>query len=115
MIMFSHKGNIVKIYELSYFASDPTSTDSIHHVRKIVIPYKYVRLGLVKYFSLMGTFAIPPPNVPRTISNINMITSSTMPFDDTWNVSLESELDSYGGEMPLSPYESEYVAIQSCY
>ena len=43
-----------------------------------------------------------------------MITSNTMPFDDTWNVPLESELDSYGGEMLLSPFESAYVAVQSC-
>ena len=43
-----------------------------------------------------------------------MITSSTIPFDDTWNVPLESGLDYYGDEMPLSPYESEYIAVQSC-
>ena len=90
IIMFPHIGNIVKIDQLSYFASDPTSTDSIQHVGKTVIPYEDVGVGLIKDSALMGNFAMPPPNVPRIISNINMITSSTIPFDDTWNVPLES-------------------------
>ena len=34
VIMFPHKGNIVKIDQLSYFSSDPTSTYNIQHVRK---------------------------------------------------------------------------------
>ena len=87
--------------------------DSIQHVGKTIIPYEDVGLELVKYFSFMGTFAIPPPNIPRTITNINMITSRTMPFDDTWNVPLESELDYYGDEMPLSPYESDFSSTDT--
>ena len=31
----------------------------------------------------------------------------------TWVVPLESELDSFNGEMPLSPFEREYVAVKS--
>ena len=89
VIMFPHKGKIVKIDQLSYFSSDPTSTDSIQHAKKSVIPYEYVGVGLMKDSTLMGTFAIPPPNIPRTISNINMISSSKIPFDDTWIVPLE--------------------------
>ena len=38
MIMFPHKGNIVKIDQLSYFTSDSTSIDSIQHVGKLSIP-----------------------------------------------------------------------------
>ena len=64
MIMFPHKGNIVKIDQLSYFTSNPTSTNSIQHVKKMVIPHKDVGVGLVKDSSLMGTFAIPSPNLP---------------------------------------------------
>jgi len=59
----------------------------------------------------MGNFTMPPPNIPCTISNINMITSSTMPFDDPWIVPLESELDL--SEITLSPYELAYVVVQS--
>jgi len=39
LIMFPHKGNIVKIYQLSYYSSDPASTDSIQHIGKSTIPY----------------------------------------------------------------------------
>ena len=93
--MFPHQGNILKVDQLSYYSSDPTSTDSIQHVGKIAIPYKDVGVGLIKDYALLGTFSLPPPNVPRTIANINMITLSTVPFDDTWIVPLDSELDSF--------------------
>ena len=104
LIMFPHKGNIVKIDQLSYYSSHPASTDSIQHVGKTNIPYEDVGVGLVKDSALMGTFFMPPPNVPRTISNINMISSSTIPFDDSWVVSSESQIDSFNGEMPLNPF-----------
>ena len=79
----------------------------------MVIPYEDVGVGLLKDSTLMETFAIPPPNMPRTIANINMITSSTMPFDDPSIVPSESKLDYYGNEMPLIPYELAYVAMKS--
>ena len=63
----------------------------------------------------MGTFSIPPPHIPQIIANINMITSSKIPFDDPWNMPSESDLDYYGNEMPLIPYESTYVVVQSLY
>ena len=115
LIMFPHKGNIVKIDQLPYYSSEPASTNSIQHVGKSTIPYEDVGVGLVKNSTLMGTFSMPPPNVPRTISNINMISSSTIPFDDTWVVPSESKMDSFNGEMSLSPFEMAYVEVQSFY
>ena len=64
--------------------------DSIQHVGKTTIPYKDVGVGLIKDSTLLGTFSLPPPKVPHTIANISMITSSTVPFDDSWIVPLES-------------------------
>ena len=90
IIMFPHQGNIVKINHLSYYLSDPASMNSIQHVGKSTIPYEDVGVGLINDSTLMGTFSIPPPNVSRTIGNINIITSSTIPFDDPWKVPLES-------------------------
>ena len=78
LIIFPHKGKIVKIDQLSYYSSDPASTDSIQHVGKSTIPYEDVGVGLLKDSVLMGTFSMPPPNVLRTIANINMISSSTI-------------------------------------
>ena len=103
IIMFPHQGKIVKVDQLSYYLSDPTSTDSIQHVGKTTIPYEDVGVGLIKYSALMGKFSMPPPNVPHNISNINMITSSTIPFSDPWKVPSKSKLDSFNGRMPLSP------------
>lgn len=60
----------------------------------------------------MATFTIPPPNGSRNISNINMITSSIMSFDDPYIVPSEYELDYYGNEMHLSPYELAYLVVQ---
>ena len=37
LIMFPHKGKIVKIDQLSYYSSDPAS-DSIQHIEKSTIP-----------------------------------------------------------------------------
>ena len=56
---------------------------------------------------------MPPPNVPRTIANINMISSRTIPFDDPWIVPSESEMDSFNGDMPLSPFEIAYTMVQT--
>ena len=79
----------------------------------MVIPYEYVGVGLMKDSNLIGTFIIAPPSVLRKIYNINMISSITIPFYDTWVVPSESKLDSYNGEIPLSPFEYAYVAVQS--
>ena len=61
----------------------------------------------------MGNFSMPPLDVPCTISNFNMISSRTIPFDKTWVVCSESKMDSFNGEMPLGPFEMAYVAVQS--
>ena len=97
---------------MSYFSLESTSTDNIQHVRKSVIPYKDVSVGLMKDSALMGNFPIPPFNVAWKLANINMISSSTIPFDDTWTMPSELELDSFSDKMPLSPFELAYVAIQ---
>jgi len=42
-----------------------------------------------------------------------MITSDTIVYDDPWIIPSESEIDSFGDAMPLSPYEIAYQAVQS--
>ena len=42
-----------------------------------------------------------------------MITSDTIIYDDPWIIPFESEIDSFGNSMPLSPYEIAYEAVQS--
>ena len=42
-----------------------------------------------------------------------MISSDTVMFDDPWIIPSESEIDSFDGMMPLSPFEIVYQAVQS--
>ena len=81
----------------------------------MAIPYKDVGVGLVKYSSLLGTFSFPPPNVSPSTTTIHMISSDTVTFDDPWIIPSDSELDSFDGMMPLSPFEIAYQAVQSLF
>ena len=74
----------------------------------MAIPYKDVGVGLIKDSGLLGTFSFPPPNVSPPIANIHMISSNTVTFDDPWIVPSDSELDSFDGAMPFSPFEIAY-------
>jgi hypothetical protein len=65
----------------------------------------------------MGTFSIPPPDVPHSsVASINMI--STLPHElpsshNPWIVPDHGDHLRFGDEMPLSLVESTYQAIQS--
>ena len=111
IIMFPHKGKIVKIDQLTYFTSDPATIDSIQHVGKLTVPYQDIGVGLLKDFGLLGTFSFPTPYMSPPIANIHMITSSTTSFDDPWIVPSDSMLDSFHGAMPLSPFETAYQEV----
>ena len=101
------------IDQLTYFSSDPASTETIQHVGKTPIPYKDVGVGLIKDSGLLGTSSIPPPNVSPSVATIHMISSDTVMFDDPWIIPSESEIDSFDGVMPLSPFEIAYQVVQS--
>ncbi len=96
------------IDQLAYFASDPASSESIQHVGKTTIPYRDVAIGLVKDSGLLGTFPFPRIHEVSSFASIHMITSDTIVYDDPWIVPSESEIDSFGNAMPLSPYEHAY-------
>ena len=78
LIKFPHNGKIVTIDQLTYFSSDPASSDNIQHVSKTTIPYKDVGVGLIKDFGLLGTISFPPPNISPSIATIHMISSNTI-------------------------------------
>jgi hypothetical protein len=73
-------------------------------------------VGLLKDSTLMGTFPIPPPDIPPTfVASIDMI--STTIFETTnsyepWVVHGPGDYLCYGNKMPLSPVESIYQDIQ---
>lgn len=67
---------------------------------------------MIKDSGLLGTFSFPPPNVSPSIANIHMISSNTVTFDDPQIVPSDSEVDSFHGAMPMSPFEIAYQALQ---
>jgi hypothetical protein len=74
-------------------------------------------VGLLKYSSLIGTFPVPPPDVPHPfITLINMISTSihgTPASYDPWMVPNPDDHLHYGDKMPMSSVEYAYQAIQS--
>lgn len=113
LVKFPHNGKIVTIDQLTYFSSEPASSESIQHVSKTTIPYKDVRVGIVKDSSLLGTFSFPPPNVSSSIAAIHTISSNDLIYDDPCILPSESEIDSLDDAMPLSPFEISYQNVQS--
>jgi hypothetical protein len=79
--------------------------------------YENVGVGLLKDSTSMGTFLIPPPDVPPPlVASINMISSSvhnTPASSDPWVIPELGDYLRYGDQMPLSLVESAYQAIQS--
>eukprot|EP00253_Pinus_taeda_P028434 PITA_28434 len=112
LIKFPHNRKIVTIDQLTYFSSDPSSAESIQHVGKTVIPYKDVGVGLVKDSGLLGTFSFRPPSVQSPFATIHMISSKSILLDDPWVFPFNSEVDSLGDDMPLSPFEVAYQSQQ---
>jgi hypothetical protein len=116
VVRFPHQGNIVTIDQITFFNSD-TRTSNVSFIAKTPPGYENVGVGLLKDSSLMGTFPIPPPDVPLPlVASINMI--STVPHElpvshDPWIVPDPVDHLRFGDEMPLSLVESAYQAIQS--
>jgi hypothetical protein len=116
VVRFPHQGKIITVDQLSFFNSD-MCTGNILFMAKIPPGYENVGVGLLKDSSLMGTFPIPPLDVPRSsIASINMISTSihgTPTSHDPWMVPDPGNHLHYSDEMSLSTVESAYQAIQS--
>jgi hypothetical protein len=116
VVHFPHQGKVITVDQLSFFNSD-TCTGNIPFIAKTPPGYENVRVGLLKYSSLISTFPIPPPDVPHSsITSINMISTSihrTPASHDPWMVPDPNDHLRYIDEMPLSPVEFSYQAIQS--
>jgi hypothetical protein len=79
VVHFPHQGKVVTVDQLAFFNSD-TRTGNVSFIAKTPPGYENVGVGLLKDSSLMGTFPIPPPDVPRpSVASINMI--STVPHE----------------------------------
>jgi hypothetical protein len=116
VVHFPHQGKIVTVDQLAFFHSD-ARTDNVPFIAKTPPRYENIGVGLLKDSSLMGTFPIPPPDVPHPfVTSINMISTSIYGTPASYNPWMVPNLNDhlcYGDKMPLSPVESTYQAIQS--
>jgi hypothetical protein len=108
-------GKVITVDQLAFFNSD-TRTSNIPFIAKTPPGYENVSVDLLKDSSLMSTFPIPPPDVPHPfVASINMISTSVREIPksyDPWIVPNPGDHLRYGDQMPLSPVESAYQAIQ---
>jgi hypothetical protein len=73
---FPHQGNVVTVDQLTFFNFD-TCTNNVPFIAKTPPGYENVDVGLLKDSTLMGTFPIPPPDVPPPlVASIKMISTS---------------------------------------
>jgi hypothetical protein len=112
---FPHQGKVFTVDQLTFFSSD-SRTSKFTLIEKTPPSYENVGVGILKDSSLMGTFPIPPPDVPPPlVASINMISTSVGEIPesyDPWIVPRLEECPRYGDQMPLSPVELTYQAIQ---
>jgi hypothetical protein len=80
--------------------------------------YESVGVGLMKYYSLMGTFPTPLPLTTHHISTVDMILTMAYQYlaiSDPWIVSSRLEFDALDDTVPLSLAKTSYISIQSAY
>jgi hypothetical protein len=115
-VHFPHQVKVITIDQLALFNLD-THTGNIPFIAKTPPSYENVGVGLLKDSMLMGTFTIPPPNVPHlSVASINIISTSIHGTPTSQNPRMVRDPNDhllYGDIMPLSLVKSTYQAIQS--
>jgi hypothetical protein len=104
VIHFPHQGKVVTVNQLAFFNSDTRIGNKLF-IAKTPTGYENVDVGLLKDSSLMGTFPIPPPDVPRSsVASINMISTSPheLPTSHERNV-VESAYQAIQSKTPSTP------------
>jgi hypothetical protein len=116
VVRFPHQGKYIIVVQLAFFNSE-SYTNNVPFISKTPPGYENVGMGLLKYLNLMGTFPIPPPDIPPPfVASINMISTiahETPASYDPWVVPSPGDYSRYDNHMPLSMVESAYQAIQS--
>jgi hypothetical protein len=115
VIRFPHQGKFVTIDQLAFFKSN-SRTSNVPFIAKTPPGYENFSVGLLKDSLLMGTFPIPPPDIPTLfVASINMILTTAGEIHesyDPWLVPSSDDYLRYSDWMPLSLVELAYQAIQ---
>ena len=106
------------INQLYYYTPDARTqtTNNIPFLGDSKITYESVRVGLLKYYSLTGTFPAPLRSTTQHITMVNMISTmvhQSLESSNMWIVPSPLEIDTLGDIMTLSPAEAEYDVIHS--
>jgi hypothetical protein len=116
VVHFPHQGKVVTVDQLAFFNSD-THTGNVPFISKTPSGYENVGVGLLKDSSLMGTFPIPPPDVPcpsvASISMISIVPHELLVSSNPWIVPDPGDHLLFDDVMSLSLVESAYQVIQS--
>jgi hypothetical protein len=76
LLCFPHQGKVVTVDQLTFLNSD-FRTRNVPFISNTPLGYENVGVGILKDSTLMGTFPIPPPDVPpHFVASINMISTS---------------------------------------
>ena len=111
LIRFPLDGKIVTVDQLSFCTPDYATLPSSIVPLIGGFPHSYVSIGtgLLKAYSLLGFFPLPPPQILNMVAMISTTLDGSI---DPWIIPAPSDIDSYGDQMPLSPAELAYQAIQ---
>jgi hypothetical protein len=108
VIRFPHQGKVVVVDQLTFFNYD-SHTSNVPFIAKTPPSYENVGMGLLKDSSLMGTFPIPPLDIPSPfVTSINMISTTVDEIHesyDPWIVPSSDNCLRYGDIIPLSQVE----------
>jgi hypothetical protein len=89
VLRFPQEGKVITIDQLTFLNFD-SHTINIPFIMKTPPDYENVGVGLLKDSNLMGTFPIPPPDIPLPfVASINMISTTvheTLESYDPWIV-----------------------------
>jgi hypothetical protein len=67
VLCFPHQGKIVTVGQLAFFNYD-SRIGSVPFIEKTPSSYEDVGVGLLKDSSMMGTFPLPPPDIPPVVA-----------------------------------------------
>jgi hypothetical protein len=116
VVRFPHPGKVVIFEELDLF-NFVSHTSNVPFISKTPPGYENVCVGLLKDSTLMGTFPIPPPNIPTPfVASINMISTTyheILESYDPWVIPIPGDYSRYKDKMPLSLVKSAFQDIKS--
>ena len=112
LILFPLDGRIFTVDQLSYCTPDYSTlpSSSVPLIGGVTDSYVSISTGLLKAYSLLGCFPLPPPQIPNMVAMISTMLGGSI---DPWIILAPSDIDSYGDQMTLSPAELAYQAIQT--